>query len=138
MRTTTIFASLVFFILIVVGFTQILNQNSADYGVSINTSELEGFNKVEETYDVGVEIGDTLEGSDDNIIQEGINTVDATAKGVSALYTTMKLIPEMISNIARILGIPLWVFYLGMTVVVITIVISIATLILTSLSGGGK
>lgn len=132
MRATTILISVVVVCIFVAGFTSWFAQMSYDYGNNPDLQDVTVLNKVNETYNFSVEFSSEVAGSSTTVGQQDINDLgfnERLWRSIRILFKSMTFIPTMITDSARILGIPDYITFSFLGIVLLSLTIGILALI---------
>ena len=94
------------------------------YNPNIDVSDLAKFDKINETYQMNVEAGQTAQGGLEGLSQEGIDPGSAKDlwNSVGTFFSAISIVPELIADTAEELHIPK-IIWLGMLAIVILVIV---------------
>lgn len=133
MRAQTIIIGAVVFALVCAGFMTWILDMSSDYSVSFSDRSLEKLNKINDTYDFTVEMGEEIQSGSERIQQEGTNPLTASDQlwnGIKFMFNSLTSIPNMISTASDILEIPQLFVWTFLSIVLLVLVLGILVLLI--------
>lgn len=132
MRVTTIILTAIACMLITTGFTMLILDLAGNYGVNVDTTKLDSINKLNDTYQLGVDAGKQFDQNTETLSQEGVDPSDTGWKLLSSgkiLFQSVSIIPSVVTQMATILHIPAWLIAGFMAILLLTLVIGVIALI---------
>lgn len=132
MRAQTIIISSIVFALVCAGFMTWILSMTGDYGVTFSDTSLEKLNKINDTYDFTVSMGQEIQSGSSGVQQEGTNpltTADKLWNGIKFTFNSLTTIPAMISTAADVLEIPQFIIYSFLSIVLLVLVLGIVVLL---------
>lgn len=132
MRAQTIIIAAIVFSLCCAGLMNFVFQMTNDYGITFSGTSLDKLNKINDTYDFTMSMGQEIQQGSNEVQQEGTNplsTADKLWNGIKYLFNSLTTIPAMISTAADVLEIPQYIIYAFLSIVVLTLVISLVVLL---------
>jgi len=132
MRVTTIILMAIAGMILAAGFTSLILDLSDTYGFGVDTSKLDSINKINETYQLGVDSGKQFDQNTESLSQEGTNPTNTGWKLLNSgkiLFNSIKIIPSMTSEISTVIHVPQWLIAGFMAIVLLVMIIGIIALI---------
>lgn len=126
MRIQSIIIGIIITGLFVAGFGSLLMEGNTYYNTSFSDSDLAGLNKINDTYSFTINASQSLQGGNEQLSQGGTDTSDIKiTKSVNVFYQSLGIIPQLVSDVAGILGLPSWFTYGLLAIVILVVTLSI-------------
>lgn len=141
MRATTIIIGFVLFGMCMAGFGMFITDLNANYDTSLSTESLVLLNQINETYDYTVGVGTEMQRESSSIGAEGVSSLSTAEKIINSLkilYESVVLIPTSITYVASTIGLPDWLVYGFLSIVLLVLLIGIVRLIVGAIRGSGE
>lgn len=132
MRVTTIILITIASMLLTTGFTMFLLDLTGTYGVGVDTSKLDSINRINDTYQLGVDAGKNFDQNTEALTQEGTNPTDTGWRLMNSgkiLFRSVSIIPSVVSQVATVLHVPDWLIGGFLAMLLLVLVIGVIALI---------
>lgn len=137
MKAYTVLIGIMIFGIFIVGGTLLISEINLNYGFSGDTERLQQLDYLSNSEELGVEIGQNAEGTQDAITQEGISDTQKAEVTTKDFYRSLTDAPSLITKTAQILYIPEWLYKALIGILAIMLTYTLLVFIGLVRGGGG-